>query len=459
MLKPDGKVLWQKKLDSCNIIGCTILASNNGELYVTGTFYGTANLGDTTLIATVSEGFVAKLDSAGNILWIRQATSSQSAFNKMVVNGSGEVFFTGTFSGTEMILGDKQTAGNGNTDAFLAKINTHGHTEWIQNLGTAGDDGIYDMLLVSENAVLLSGYYDGAGKFGGNKLPVKHARTGFLVNFNTATLTAYFYHADTSLFYQNISRKGSAYYFTAAFKDIVNVGLETFENTSPANTLDGLVIKTDDLYDPIWAKHIKGSAPSSLCVNKNECIIIAGAFYNTLETDDKKFVNKGKSDIFIASYSALGNLDWMIQPSGANIDEMHSICADTMNSVFYVLGAVQSGPVKLGNLDISGDISGAPFMAKSKTLLTGISDNDFFSTSASSLDFYPNPAKNILHVRLNKLENTTVSISNVNGQVVYSQNLSTQETDINTQNLTAGLYIITLTSGSGRQSKLLQIKK
>jgi hypothetical protein len=458
-LKPDGSILWQKKFAPSYLNGGTIKAGNHGELYVCGTFNGTNQIGDTTLKATVGEGFMAKLDAEGNILWIRQSTSANSAFNRLIVDADGEVFLAGTFSGTEMLLGDKKAEGNGKNDAFLAKITTNGNVEWIQNLGTPGDDGIYDMEMASENTILFSGFYNGAGRFGENKLPVKNAKTGFLATFNTTTYVASFLQADTSLFYQNISRKGASYYFTAAFKDAVMVGGESFENMSPANTLDGLLIKTDLSMNPVWVKHIKGSAPTSLCVNKNESIITGGAFWNKLEIDNKKFTNKGESDIFIASYSPDGNLDWVIQPSGANIDEMHTVCADTLNSVFYVLGAVQSGPVKLGNLDISGDFSGAPFMAKSTTVVTGIPGNDLAFSASNILDFYPNPASNILHLIHPSAANTSVTIANMNGQLVYNHILNAEESDINTQNLAQGLYIITLRSGNSIQSKLLQIEK
>ncbi|MGZ5302503.1 MAG: T9SS type A sorting domain-containing protein [Bacteroidia bacterium] len=458
-LKPDGTILWQKKFADSYLNGGTIKAGNHGELYVCGTFNGTAELGDTTLKATVGEGFIAKLDTEGNILWIRQSTSANAAFNRLIVDDAGEVFLTGTFSGTDMLLGDKKAVGIGKNDAFLAKINAKGLVEWIQNLGTPGDDGIYDMEIASKNTILLSGFYDGAGRFGENKLPVKNAKTGFLATFNTNTYLAYFIQTDTSLFYQHISRKGSSYYFTAAFKDAVIVGGESFENTSPANTFDGLLIKTDLSKNPVWAKHIIGSAPTSLCVNKNESIITVGTFWNKLEIDDKKFTNKGESDIFMASYTADGNLDWVIQPSGANIDEMHTVCADTLNSVFYVLGAVQSGPVKLGNLDISGDFSGAPFMAKSKTVVTGITEKDVFYRTPITMDFYPNPATNTIHLIHQNTANTSVSITNMNGQQLYNHVLNAEESEINTQNLAAGLYIISFKSGNSIQSKLLQIEK
>ena len=52
----------------------------SGDIYLTGTFRGTSYMGPDTLAATTQNVYVAKFDSAGNILWARQSGGSGVQF-------------------------------------------------------------------------------------------------------------------------------------------------------------------------------------------------------------------------------------------------------------------------------------------------------------------------------------------------------------------------------------------
>jgi len=90
-----------------------VSADGLGNVYISGETFRSldgTNAGD-------DDAFVTKYDAAGNIQWTRQlGTSSRDESSGVSADGLGNVYFSGTTSGS---LG---RANNGNPDAFLAKV-------------------------------------------------------------------------------------------------------------------------------------------------------------------------------------------------------------------------------------------------------------------------------------------------------------------------------------------------
>ena len=75
--------------------------------------------------------------------------------------------------------------------------------------------------------------------------------------------------------------------------------------------------------------------------------------------------------------------------------------------------------------------------------------NEINNTKAQ-IHIYPNPANNKLFVntRQTNLQNTTVSIYNIQGQQLLQQNIRQSQTEIDIQNLSKGIYIIKVLNGN-----------
>ncbi|HPF08295.1 MAG TPA: SBBP repeat-containing protein, partial [Candidatus Cloacimonadota bacterium] len=82
--------------------GQSIATDSNGNSYVTGSFEGIAVFGSTTLTSSgQSDIFVAKMDSNGNWLWAKKAggSSSDKGYG-IAVDSSGNCYATGYFRST-----------------------------------------------------------------------------------------------------------------------------------------------------------------------------------------------------------------------------------------------------------------------------------------------------------------------------------------------------------------------
>ncbi len=67
------------------------------------------------------------------------------------------------------------------------------------------------------------------------------------------------------------------------------------------------------------------------------------------------------------------------------------------------------------------------------------------------INIYPNPVENNLILNLSQLSSTcTISIVNILGEEVYRESLDTQisSKEVNTSNLTSGVYLLKIVSGN-----------
>ena len=82
-------------------------------------------------------------------------------------------------------------------------------------------------------------------------------------------------------------------------------------------------------------------------------------------------------------------------------------------------------------------------------ICTGISNTNFEN---KTIKVYPNPTQNVLFIELENLNVTThLDVLNALGEIVMKENLTTQNTTLNTQQLANGLYFLKLTQNNNQQ--------
>ncbi|MBK7650244.1 MAG: BspA family leucine-rich repeat surface protein [Flammeovirgaceae bacterium] len=138
---PDGNVLWAiREGGTGDDRGSAIATDGLGNIYVTGTFRGTVTFGSFTLSTPplYDNIFILKYNSAGILLWAKQATAITGAASSTTTNidtdDLGNVFITGymtrsiDFGG--VTLAACITCG---TDIFTAKYDPSGNLLWAKS--------------------------------------------------------------------------------------------------------------------------------------------------------------------------------------------------------------------------------------------------------------------------------------------------------------------------------------
>ncbi|MCA9662057.1 MAG: SBBP repeat-containing protein, partial [Myxococcales bacterium] len=159
---PDGDRLWTKlygtsEHDNNGAYGSVAVDPDNNIIMV-GTTSGA--LGGEWFGS--GDSFVAKLDTDGAVLWIRQlGTPKSDSLTDLALDANGAIFVTGLTTG--FLDGNPALGG---LDVFVSKFTNDGVKEWTRQYGTASDDFGDGIALAGDGGFWLAGAT--RGEFGGN---------------------------------------------------------------------------------------------------------------------------------------------------------------------------------------------------------------------------------------------------------------------------------------------------
>ena len=144
-LDPDGNFVWARHIGGSGFdAGVSIATDTFGNVYTTGHFEDTTifNVGMDT-ISLVSAGerdiFILKLDSLGNMVWLKQigGTGNDNPFG-IVLDEAGNIISTGSFEATvdfDPGIDAFNLTSMGNGDIYVQKLDTLGNFDWVKQMG------------------------------------------------------------------------------------------------------------------------------------------------------------------------------------------------------------------------------------------------------------------------------------------------------------------------------------
>ena len=169
---PKGKFIWAKSAGWLGLgfwvyDGCQISVDNTGNSYITGRFRDPMTLGANTLTSRGSiDIYVAKVGPNGKFIWATSAggTSLDSGIG-ISVDSNGNSYVMGDFSGTAT-FGATTLTSKGESDIFVAKVNSSGKFIWAQSAGGTADVLGRDIAVDSKGNSYVSGSFSGSTTFG-----------------------------------------------------------------------------------------------------------------------------------------------------------------------------------------------------------------------------------------------------------------------------------------------------
>jgi hypothetical protein len=391
-----GNQVWTKQFGSSaddNGFGITI--DNNGNLYITGqtagSLPGQTNKGQ-------SDAFIAKYDTLGNQLWIRQFGSSQFSgagnentnTNGISIDINGNIYITGGVFGG---------------DAYIVKYDTSGTQLGTKRLGASNGKG---------NGIITDG--------NGNFYTTGNAVGNLSGNTNQGLADAYIAKYDAlgnqlwakllgtsaSDFSNGISRDNNGNLYIVG-----NTSGSLLGNTSQG-AQDAYIAKYDALGNQIWVQQFGTSTiddASAIKIDSSNNIYVIGSTNGSLSGN----TNLGAQDAYIAKYDALGNQIWVKQ-FGTSSSEVANGITINSNGTIYVTGST------------NGSLPGNTNQGSSDAFIAAFDSNGNLLTS--------NQAPTNL-----TLSNSTVAENQVIGTVIG--NLSSTDPD------TGNTFTYSLVTGTG----------
>ncbi len=154
-LSANGDTLWTSQITGPGLNrGKAITKDNQGNIYITGESDGDVNGIDSTAEEDI---FVSKLDSSGSVLWTEQfGTSADDVTYDITVDSFDDIYITGT------TRGNLSGSNAGERDGFLIKLDQAGNKLWAEQFGTYTIDNSASIDTDSKGNVYLTGYTRGS---------------------------------------------------------------------------------------------------------------------------------------------------------------------------------------------------------------------------------------------------------------------------------------------------------
>ena len=180
-----GKFLWAKSFGSYGEdYGRGIGVDAAGNIYFSGVFSGAVNFGDQILnsVGGSKDIFLAKADASGNVIWARQMGGGRPDEGcEIEVDEAGNSYISGGFVDSATFESQVlQSAGL--RDVFVAKYDTQGKLVWLKQAGGKGDDEDYALALDSAEKVTIVGTFNGEAKFGDLSVKSSSRSAAFFVS-------------------------------------------------------------------------------------------------------------------------------------------------------------------------------------------------------------------------------------------------------------------------------------
>ncbi len=410
-LDSNGDFVWAKQVSNpvgaANEDSSSIEIDGSGNVYVAGNFlyadFDPSPSSEVLITAsnTTSEGFLLKLDPDGNFVWVKTYESTGiSKIMDMEFSPDGNLFLTGRYNGEIDLDSSSNVAtfsSNGETDLFLLKLDTNGDYLWGKSFGSTGNENV-NTIKVLPSGIYVCGHFSETTDFdpssGNTSITPSGDDDGFLSKFDSS---------------------GNFDFVYTIGGDTTGNGFEEIENV----------------------------------IEKNGNLIISGDFIGTADFDNSSnsslSTSAGLNDAFVLEINS-SNGDYLDHNIiGGDDKESNNNLVLTNGNELLLYGNFRSSSIDLNPFDgidiYNNNFAFEDFYISHFSTLTLLSTSDFYN---DTVELYPNPTKDIIHISANNIVFNGYKIYNHLGQLV--KNNTSPFTTININSLPDGIYYIYLMS-------------
>ncbi|WP_173977550.1 DUF4347 domain-containing protein, partial [Magnetospirillum sp. LM-5] len=371
-LTSSGALVWAKAAGGSSYeYAGDIAVDGDGNVLVTGTFYGTVDFdpgaGTTNLFSNGgNEIFVQKLDASGALVWAKSVGGSgyENAAG-IALDGDGNVLVTGTFYGTvdfDPGAGTTNLVSNGGNDIFVQKLDASGALFWAKAVGGSSNENAGDIAVDGDGNVLVTGTFFGTVDFdpgaGTSQLVGSgyNGNGGYAVRLSSSGSLGWAKGSSSggsAIMPNSVMDASGNTYVIGSFTGTVDFdpGAGTTSMTATGGSQDIFIQKLDASGALVWAKAVGGSShdnATGIAVDGDGNVLVTGTFQGTVDFDPGAGTTNlvsywGTQDIFIQKLTSSGALVWAKSVGGSSYENAAGIAVDGDGSV--VLTGTFSGTV------------------------------------------------------------------------------------------------------------------
>lgn len=356
--KPTGETVWVRGAGGADYdIGRSVATDPSGNAYITGSFRGDSiKFGAITLTNSGSgDMFLAKYDTAGNVLWaVKGGGALYDEGMSVTTDTAGNVYVTGYFrSLTATFNGTTITNGGQNTymDGFVTKYSPSGNLVWARRFGNSTDEMPQGIATDKTGNVYVTGYYESpVFKFASDSFYNYGSPDVFVLKYDPTGTPLWARRAG-----YNGTEKANDVTVDNYGNPVVTGFFQSPEIIFGTDTLKGpgtnmFVVKYSPAGNIIWArKNTSGGGVGYgvACTFDNQILVTGSYFANGIGFDFLTLQPEPGYNIFIAWLDSTGAFDFGGYAGGAGSEEPRGIAADKYGSV-WIAGYFNSPSLFLG---------------------------------------------------------------------------------------------------------------
>ena len=307
-----GRFVWAKQENISNGWYQFDLAIDlSGDILWSGIFSDALQIETRQLVsAGYTDVFVAKFHPDGKFLWAERAGGENYEWNGLITtNSKGEIYLSGEFNSQHITVGQTAiTLNEVNGNILLAKLDKNGKVLWIKSKAGSTDGDWYSQptgfKAGPEGSLYMKGWYGKSAKFDTITLTSPYPYNYFVAKFDTSGNTTWAkpirehnYGLDYNQF--DIDQQGNIY-LGAQARDTIAFGSDfTYANRS----IQDLFVAS---YSPQgtlnWVKTFPGSAwMSGVAVSGSDLYV--GGYYSGEISFDNKALKYNQRHGFLSKFS------------------------------------------------------------------------------------------------------------------------------------------------------------
>lgn len=363
-----------------------------GNVYITGTFWGTLPMGmeqplrsilpvDLSKLAPPTDIFVSKLDNSGLVLWSRSYGDGERQWaTATTTDNEGGIYIAGGFAGTLRFGKTVLTAPVSGNHAFVAKLRScDGTPEWAISLGNLAvpDSGqtVTALLHTRRNGLTIVGNFTGTISGRGFSAVSAGSRDIFLLNLSEDSGYRWFNHfggASNEIPVAAATSPDGKIILSGYYGKAFTFGTK---NGLPANVLrdpgSGNIFLAafspsgEHIFSKSFGDHRRQEL-RSMSVSDDGKIVITGPFSGTIDfglgplTSESNIFDFDSSTLYVAAFDEMGAPVWQRTIGHASTYQKATSIAFTRRSEILISGGY-TGFLECEKSELNNSLAGGTY--------------------------------------------------------------------------------------------------
>ncbi len=356
-----GVGLWSARLGGPQAdMGLSVAATKAGGVAVVGSFEGTASVGGVPLASVGQvDFFVAKIDAAGAIAWVRPfGGPGNDVATSVALDATGNVYVAGTSDGA-LTLGGSSFGQTGGTGAFMLALDPYGNVSTASAYGGGAAGTAVEIAVANDGSIGLCGSYTGQIDLGGGPLAAAQGTyAGFVAKFDATATLSYAVPLGVAA---TATAQGLAFGDAgqlAVIGTFTGAGQFGTVTLTSAGDSDVFVAAFDPTGNSLVGKSFGGFGTDdgrAIAYDASGNLVAAGDFSDAVDFGTGAVTSQGALDAFLVKMTPGGVVSWAKTFGGPEVDVAAAVASDASGELLVTGEFEETMTVGSSTLTSAGD--------------------------------------------------------------------------------------------------------